>query len=65
MEVGWTLDVELVLADVVDSLVVQHESNIGVLKQRVGAEDAVVGLHHSCGDLAATQISRRLMEKRT
>jgi len=34
--VGWSLDVEVTSADIVDSLVVEHNGNIGVLKEGVG-----------------------------
>jgi len=49
--VGGALDVEGTTADVVDGLVVKHDSNIGVLKERVGGEHGVVRLNNSGGDL--------------
>merc|ERR1712166_978210 len=42
--VGWALDIEAATADVVDRLVVEHDSNVGVLKERVGGEHSVVWL---------------------
>jgi len=49
--VGGTLDVQVTSADVVDSLVVDHEGAVGVLKGGMGGEDGVVGLNNSGGDL--------------
>jgi hypothetical protein len=49
--VGGALDVEVTTADVVDSLVINKELNIGVLEESVGAEDGVVGLNDGGGDL--------------
>ena len=49
--VGWSLDVEVPAADVVDGLIVHHESTVGVLQSGVGGEDGVVGLHYCSGDL--------------
>jgi len=37
--VGWSLDIELTSADIVDGLVVEHDSDISVLKEGVGGED--------------------------
>ena len=51
VSVCWALDVQGAAADVVDSLIVQHDSDISMLKQRVCGQHAVVGLHDSCGDL--------------
>ena len=34
--VGWSLDVEVSSADVIDGFVIDHDSNIGVLKKGVG-----------------------------
>eukprot|EP00962_Isochrysis_galbana_P028381 scaffold8972_cov118-Isochrysis_galbana.AAC.3 len=45
------LDVEVAAADVVERLVVDHESDVGVLEQRVRREDAVVRLDHRGRDL--------------
>ena len=43
--VGGSLNVEVTSADVVDSLVVEHNGNIGVLKEGVGGEHGVVRLN--------------------
>jgi hypothetical protein len=45
VSVGGSLNVEISSADIVDSLVVEHDGNIGVLKERVGGEHGVVGLN--------------------
>merc|ERR1719210_1063097 len=53
VSVGWALDVEVTTADIVDSLVVNHESTVGVLKGGMGGEDGIVGLDHSGGNLGS------------
>ena len=49
--VGWSLNVEVSSADIVDGLVVEHNGDIGVLKEGVGGEHGVVWLNNSGGDL--------------
>jgi len=49
--VGWSLNVEVSSADIVDSFVVEHDGDIGVLKERVGGQDGVVWLNNGGGDL--------------
>ena len=49
--VGGALDVQVAAADVVDGFVVEHDGDVGVLQQRVGRQNRVVGLDHSVGDL--------------
>jgi hypothetical protein len=49
--VGGAFDIEGATADVVDGLVVEHNSNIGVLEERVGREHGVVWLNDGGGDL--------------
>ena len=49
--IGGAVNVESPLADVIDGLIVEHESHIGVLKQGVGGEHGVVGLHDGGGHL--------------
>merc|ERR1711924_360408 len=49
--VGRTLDVQAATADVVQSLVVKHDSHVGVLEEGVGGEHSVVWLHHGGGHL--------------
>ena len=49
--VGGALDIEVAAADIVDGLVVEHNGDIGVLEERVGGEDRVVGLNDGGGDL--------------
>ena len=44
--VGWSLHVQVASADVVDGLVVHHESAVAVLKSGVGGQDRVVRLNH-------------------
>lgn len=49
--VGWSLDVQVTSADIVDGFVVNHESTVGVLKGGMGGQDGVVWLYNSGGDL--------------
>jgi len=49
--VGWSFDVEVSSADIVDSFVIDHESAIGVLQSGMGGEDGVVWLDNSGGNL--------------
>ena len=49
--VGWSLDIEVSSADIVDGLVIEDDGDIGVLKKRVGGEDGVVWLNNGGGDL--------------
>mmetsp|Transcript_63511 Transcript_63511/g.105937 ORF Transcript_63511/g.105937 Transcript_63511/m.105937 type:complete len:411 (+) Transcript_63511:505-1737(+) len=49
--VGWSLNVQVAAADVINSLVVEHDSDIGVLQQRVGGQHTVVWLHDGGGHL--------------
>jgi len=49
--VGGALNVEVSSADIVHSLVVEHDGDVGVLEERVGREDRVVGLNDGGGDL--------------
>jgi hypothetical protein len=49
--VGWSLDIQVSSADIIDGLIVEHDGNIGVLQQRVGGENGVVWLNDGGGDL--------------
>ena len=49
--VGWSLNVEVSSADIVDSLVIKDDSDISVLKKRVSGQDGVVWLNNGGGDL--------------
>jgi len=49
--VGWSLNIEVSSADIVNSLVIKDDGNIGVLKERVSGEDGVVWLNNGGGDL--------------
>ena len=49
--VGGSLNVEVSSADVIDGLVIDHNSNIGMLEEGVGREDGVVGLNNGGGNL--------------
>jgi len=43
--VGGSLDVQVSSADIVDGFVIQHDGNVGVLQQRVGGQNGVVGFN--------------------
>jgi len=49
--VGGSLNVKVTSADIVDSLVVEHDGDVGVLKEGVSGEHGVVGLNDGGGDL--------------
>jgi hypothetical protein len=49
--VGGSLDIEVSSADIVDGLVIEHDGDIGVLKEGVSGEDGVVRLDDGGGDL--------------
>jgi hypothetical protein len=49
--VGGALNVQGLSADIVDGLIVQQESHVGVLQQGVGAQHAVVGLNNAGSNL--------------
>lgn len=57
--VVWSLDVEVPATDVVDSLVVDHEGAVGMLKGGVRGEDGVVGLDNGSRHLGS-RIDREL-----
>ena len=44
--VGWPLNIQITTADIVNSLVVNHESTIGMIQSGVGGQDGVVGLNN-------------------
>jgi len=47
ISVSRTLDIEETSANVVDGLVIKHESDISMLKERVSRKDRVVGFDNS------------------
>ena len=49
--VGWSLNVEVSSADIVDGLVIDHDGDIGVLEEGVGGQDGVVWLNNGGGNL--------------
>jgi hypothetical protein len=51
VSVGGSLDIEVASAHIIEGLVIETEGAIGVLKERVGGEDMVVGLHDGSGHL--------------
>jgi len=51
VSVGWSLNVQVSSADIVDSLVIEHDGDISVLEEGVGGEDGVVWLNNGGGDL--------------
>merc|ERR1712055_487383 len=51
--VGWSVNVEIAAADVVDSLIIDHEGAVRVLQRGVGCQDGVVRLDHSSGHLGS------------
>jgi len=49
--VGWSLNVELSSADIVDSFIVEHDGDISVLQKGMGRQNGVVWLNNSGGNL--------------
>jgi hypothetical protein len=49
--IGWSLDIEVSSADVINGFIIDHNSNIGVFEEGVGGEDGVVWFNNGGGDL--------------
>ena len=49
--VGWSLDIEVSSADIINGFVIDHDSNIGVLEEGVSSKDGIVWLNDGGGDL--------------
>jgi len=49
--VGWSLNVEISSADIVDGLVIKDDSDIGMLKEGMSGQDGVVWLNNGGGNL--------------
>jgi hypothetical protein len=49
--VGWSLDIEVSSADIIDGLVIEDDSNIGMLEEGVSGQHGVVWLNNGGGDL--------------
>ena len=49
--VGWSLNVKVSSGDIIDGLVIKHNSDISVLKKRVSGQNRVVWLNNGCGNL--------------
>ena len=49
--VGWSLNIEVSSADIINGFVIDHDSDISVLKEGVGGENGVVWLNNGGGDL--------------
>ncbi len=51
VSVGWSLNVEVSSADVISSLVVEHDGDVSVLEERVSRQNGVVWLNDGSRDL--------------
>jgi len=49
--VGWSFDIQVTSADIIDGFVVNHESTVRVFQGGVSGEDGVVWFNNSGGDL--------------
>ena len=49
--VGWSLDIEVSSADIINGFVIDHDSNISVLEEGVSSKDGVVWFNNGSGDL--------------
>ena len=45
--ISWPLNIQITTANIVNGLVVNHESTIGMIQSGVGGQDRVVGLNNS------------------
>ena len=45
--VGWSFNIQVPSADIIDSFIINHESTIGMFKGCMGSQDSVIGLNHS------------------
>ncbi len=51
VSVGWSFNVQVSSADIIDGLVIQHDSDVGVFQQRVSRKNGVVWFNNCSGDL--------------
>ena len=49
--VGWSFNVQVTSADIIDGFIVYHEGAVGVFQGSMGCQDGVVWLNNSGGDL--------------
>jgi len=49
--VAWSLDVQLLLADIIQSFVVENEGDISVVQEPMGGQKSVVWLDDTGGDV--------------
>ena len=49
--VGWSFDIQVTSADIIDGLVINHESTVRVFQSGVSGEDGVVWFNNSGRDL--------------
>jgi len=51
VSVGWSLDIKVSSADIIDGFVIKNNGDIGMLEKRMSGEDGVVWLNNGGGDL--------------
>lgn len=53
VEVGicWSLNIQVPAADVIDSLIINHESTVRMFQGGMCGKDRVIRLHYSCSNL--------------
>ena len=49
--VGWSFDIQVTSADIVDSLIINHESTVRVFKGSMGCQNRIVGFNNCCSYL--------------
>ena len=49
--VGWSFNIQITSADIIDGFVVNHESTVGVFQSGVSGKNGVVWLNNSGGNL--------------
>ena len=53
IDIGGTVNLEVVPAQIIDGLVVHQEGDVAVVKGGVRVQEGVVGLYHRRGDLGS------------
>ena len=46
VSMGWSFDIQVSSADIINGLIVQHDGNVSVLQKGVGGQDRIVRLNN-------------------
>jgi hypothetical protein len=47
VSMGWSFDIQVSSADIINGLIVQHDGNVSVLQKGVSGQDGIVRLNNS------------------